>query len=301
MMEAKDLNKMRGINFLICPLDSQKFYLEKNSIKCKNGHTFDISKEGYINLLLSKKKLPGTLGDTKEMLDSRTEFLLSGYYEPLAEEIKNFGKEFIFSRFKNKGDSKCIVEVGCGTAYYIENLRKAIESEKVDTFTYLGTDISKTAVKFASKRIKDVTFLVCDTYSSIPIETGSVALILNVFSPRKIKEFKRLTSENGGVLVVIPNEDHLSEVIEPLNLMKIEPEKEDKIKNIFKKENFLLIKEKRINYKIDLDSEMIINLIKMGPNYWKLKESTIQEIKSMKNKRISISVKLMLFIKDNDK
>ena len=299
-MEAKDLNKMRGINFLICPLDSQKFYLENNSIKCKNGHTFDISKEGYVNLLLSRKKLPGTLGDTKEMLDSRTEFLLSGYYDVLAKEIKNFASEFIFSRFKKEIDTKCIIEVGCGTAYFIENLKKAIESENISTFTYLGTDISKTAVKFASKRIKDVTFLVCDTYSSIPIETGSAALILNVFSPRKIKEFKRLTSKGGGVLVVIPNEDHLSELIKPLNLMKIEPEKEDKIKKTFKKENFLLIKEERINYKINLDSEMIMNLIKMGPNYWKLKESTIKEVQDIKNKKISVSVKLLLFAKGND-
>ena len=48
-----------------CPVCSHLLIKEQNTYKCENNHTFDLAKEGYLNLLLNAKK---TSGDSKEMM-----------------------------------------------------------------------------------------------------------------------------------------------------------------------------------------------------------------------------------------
>ncbi|PIP55668.1 MAG: 23S rRNA (guanine(745)-N(1))-methyltransferase, partial [Candidatus Zambryskibacteria bacterium CG22_combo_CG10-13_8_21_14_all_42_17] len=57
------------------------------SLICKNNHTFDISREGYVNMLLARKKLPKTVGDNRDMILARSKFLSLGYYGPLVQTI----------------------------------------------------------------------------------------------------------------------------------------------------------------------------------------------------------------------
>lgn len=73
-----------------CPVCSHLLIKEQNTYKCENNHTFDLAKEGYLNLLLNAKK---TSGDSKEMMAARRDFLAKGYYEnyqiELIKDLKN--------------------------------------------------------------------------------------------------------------------------------------------------------------------------------------------------------------------
>jgi 23S rRNA (guanine745-N1)-methyltransferase len=68
---------------LICPLCRTPLTLENKSQRCANGHSFDIAKEGYVNLLLVQQKKSKEPGDNPEMVKARREFLQAGYYQPL--------------------------------------------------------------------------------------------------------------------------------------------------------------------------------------------------------------------------
>ena len=70
---------------LICPNCLNKLNKVNNTYKCSSKHSFDISKEGYINLLLNKSKA----GDNQEMIKARKEFLEKGYFNPLVDGIIN--------------------------------------------------------------------------------------------------------------------------------------------------------------------------------------------------------------------
>ncbi|MBQ1813418.1 MAG: methyltransferase, partial [Ruminococcus sp.] len=71
---------------LRCPVCACPLHAEGRTLRCERGHSFDIAKEGYANLLLSGK--PGdSKGDNKEMARSRRDFLNKGYYEPLARAV----------------------------------------------------------------------------------------------------------------------------------------------------------------------------------------------------------------------
>ena len=81
-----------GDIMLICPICKEKLQIVNNSYKCINNHSFDISKSGYTNLLISKTNS----GDNQEMVNARFVFLNKGYYKNLALKIKVFSLVQIF-------------------------------------------------------------------------------------------------------------------------------------------------------------------------------------------------------------
>ena len=89
-----------------CPVCSHLLIKEQNTYKCENNHTFDLAKEGYLNLLLNAKK---TSGDSKEMMAARRDFLAKGYYEKLSDRVNQRLK-------KSHLTDQAILDIGCGEA-----------------------------------------------------------------------------------------------------------------------------------------------------------------------------------------
>src|SRR5690554_7060145 len=53
---------------------------------CPNRHSFDIARQGYVNLLPVQQKRSRHPGDSKAMVVARSRFLNSGIYQPRSEE-----------------------------------------------------------------------------------------------------------------------------------------------------------------------------------------------------------------------
>ena len=70
---------------LLCPVCRLPLAENNRRLVCEGGHSFDISKSGYCNLLRSAKK--STHGDNKEMIRARRDFLSLGYYAFLADAV----------------------------------------------------------------------------------------------------------------------------------------------------------------------------------------------------------------------
>lgn len=58
---------------LKCPVCQQALISQTTYYRCCNGHLFDISKEGYVNLL--RKQGHKEYGDSSAMIDARFNFL----------------------------------------------------------------------------------------------------------------------------------------------------------------------------------------------------------------------------------
>ena len=92
---------------LICPVCGEKLMFSDKTMRCGNGHSFDIAKEGYVNLLRSSKN-GDLIGDDKISARMRRDFLNKGYYAPLMEELCR-----IFA--DKKGN---VLDICCGEGYY---------------------------------------------------------------------------------------------------------------------------------------------------------------------------------------
>lgn len=250
------------MNF-ICPVCGCDLKKEGRTFLCENMHSFDISKEGYVNLFMSQQSSLKRHGDDKLMVKARRDFLSGGFYEQLRIAICDS-----ISSALPKGSS--VADIGCGEGYYTSAVKEKCNCE------LFGIDISKDALKFASKTLRDCDFAVASAFS-LPFKNESADCILSVFAPSAYDEFSRVLKNNGKLIKAIPLEDHLWELKAVLydEPYKNKPEKRND-------ELFKLVSVKELKYKIKLDNKADIeNLFKMTPYYYKTGRNEAQRLLSL--------------------
>lgn len=185
---------MLTLDILRCPVCRGALHAENRSLRCTNGHSFDMAKEGYCNLLLSGK--PGdSKGDNKEMARSRRDFLNRGYYEPLARAVGDCVRQYSAG-----GDA--VLDICCGEGYYTDYLSRHFSR------AFYGFDISKNMVRLAAMRRCGASFFVANI-AAIPVRDASVSLAFHLFAPFQAAEFRRVLSPGGVLVTAVPGKNHL--------------------------------------------------------------------------------------------
>ena len=93
----------------ICPICKKALELNERTLKCAGGHSFDLHRKGYVNLLTTKKHNPKKSGDNGDMVRARTEFLDFGHYERLAQRAAQ-----IMGELTADCKEPVIIDSGCG-------------------------------------------------------------------------------------------------------------------------------------------------------------------------------------------
>lgn len=292
-LEPYSLSKM-CTELLICPVCEDRLSKIGKTVQCPKSHSFDISGEGYINLLLDRKR-PRILGDTQEMLKSRRLFLDQGHYNPLSDMINKHVHEHLFNNYEPSSPIS-ITDVGCGEGYYIGSLKEYLDRQReaVDT-CYFGFDISKEAAKLAARKYKEVQFVVADVKRKILLSDHSVQVLLNIFAPRNPLEFHRILTPGGLLMVVIPGADHLLDLQVGLELLEIQKNKKQLVIEQFTK-LFNLKAEHPLEYEIHLNGGELADLIRMTPNYWHISEEKWNDLKAIDTVQTTVSFIVLKFL-----
>ncbi|MEI3500854.1 MAG: hypothetical protein V8Q39_05060 [Anaerovoracaceae bacterium] len=125
-------------------------------------------------------------------------------------------------------------------------------------------DLSKDAVKCASRGGNDVCWLVSDL-SRIPLKDDSIDCILNIFTPANYGEFQRILTGEGRILKVIPGEDHLRELRQAVRQQIINKEySNQQVIRHFEK-HFRLIEQIPLKKTMSLRPEQLGFLFDMTP------------------------------------
>ena len=179
---------------LICPICGLELNIVGRQYVCAQNHSFDVARQGYVNLLTVQQKHSLNPGDTREQVLSRREFLEAGYYGPIAETLIATAREL--------GISGQILDVGCGEGWYSAQLADALDAPLT------GLDISKEAVRCAAAKYKGKQWL-CATAAHIPVADGSVSLLTSLFALTLPEEFRRVLAPGGYYFQVLAAQDHL--------------------------------------------------------------------------------------------
>jgi 23S rRNA (guanine745-N1)-methyltransferase len=268
---------------LICPLCEMGLTKVGNALKCPQAHAFDISREGYVNLLLGGGRRPKVLGDTKDMLRARRRFLDCGHYSPLSDAINVRVRAYLGrdGEWRDDASSIGVADIGCGEGYYVGRLRRHLDCQlEHQTICYFGMDVSKEAARLAAKRHKGVHFVVADVRRKVLFSDHSIQVLLNVFAPRDPVEFGRVVARGGLLLIVIPGPDHLAGLRSELNLLGMETHKRRRVIDQFAG-IFRLVGEHVIEYGMLLTGEELVHLIQMTPNYWHTPEEGWNDMRAM--------------------
>ena len=184
-----------------CPVCGAVLTREARSLRCSAGHSYDLAKEGYVNLLPANHRHSASPGDDREMVTARTRFLDGGWYAPLRERLCRLAEQVC-------GAEPILLDAGCGEGYYTAALCETLQRHGGRT---AGVDLSKAAVKRAAKRCPSAEIAVSSVYR-LPVPTASVNLLVNCFSPLAAEEFARVLKPGGTFLYVVPGPRHLWEL-----------------------------------------------------------------------------------------
>lgn len=179
---------------LICPLCGEQLNRQDHTLICPKGHSFDVARQGYVNLLTVQQKHSLAPGDTRQQVLSRRAFLEAGYYAPIAQALVDAAKQY--------GADGPILDVGCGEGYYSARLSQALG------LSLTGLDISKEAVRCAAAKYKDAQWL-CATAAHIPVADHTAGLLTSLFALTLPEEFHRVLKPGGLYFQVLAAEDHL--------------------------------------------------------------------------------------------
>ena len=236
---------------LICPVCGEKLNKADRAYICPNRHSFDIARQGYVNLLVVNQKHSLNPGDTREQVLSRRAFLEAGYYAPIRNTLIETAKEL--------GITGPILDVGCGEGYYSAGLAQALEAELV------GFDISKEAVRCAAAKYKGPTWLTA-TAAHIPVADGSAQLVTSLFALTLPEEFARVLSEKGYYFQVLACQDHLLG-LKSIIYDELKFKEKDSVPEL---PGFALQKSVPIRFTFTVEGEQIQNLFSMTPHVFRI-------------------------------
>ncbi len=237
----------------LCPICKSQLNIDGRTYTCENKHSFDIAKQGYVNLLPVNKKHSDNPGDSKDMVLSRRAFLESGNYDLFAEKLV----EIINSIFTNS-QKLSIADCGCGEGYYDGFLEKL----KTD-YELFGFDISKEAVRFASAKYKNGRFAVGSCFD-MPLQSEAFDLAINVFAPMVESETARILKKDGYLIYAVPGKNHLMGLKKLLYADVYENEEKHTEYN-----GFRFVERRSVKGEITVNGETGVNLFKMTPYYFK--------------------------------
>jgi len=237
---------------LLCPVCGQLLHRDERIWQCENRHSFDVARQGYVNLLTVDRKHAKHPGDTKEMVAARKAFLDAGYYRPIVDCLVRLIAPL----------SPCaVLDAGCGEGYYMTNLQQVLPLAE-----YAGIDISKDAVRFAAVRNKQALWLT-GTAAALPFPAETFDVVMSMFALTAEAEFARVLKPGGHFLQVIAGADHLmglKSIIYPEILRKekmLHPELD----------GFHLQSSETLEFDFTLnDPAQVKNLLSMTPHFWRI-------------------------------
>ncbi len=227
---------------------------------CAAGHCYDVAREGYVNLLLAHQKASDAPGDTRAMLLSRRAFLDGGHYAPLSDRINALAAEAVGGI---EGQRPSVLEAGCGEGYYLGRMARHLDAAG------WGLDISREAVRLASARDKDSTYVAASALRALPFPDAAFDVLLTVFAPRNPTEFRRILRPGGVWLAVVPAEGHQAQLQEALGLAGLKGGKEEQFVDSLDG-RFTLGASEALRYRRHLSAEAVRHLVQMTPTFWHL-------------------------------
>lgn len=281
---------------LACPICHDPLAAHEQTVRCPQGHAFDVAREGYINLLVLRKK-PRILGDAKEMVRARRAFLQSGHYQPLSDAVNVLVAAHLQAQGAISQQPRLIVDAGCGEGYYLGRVQEHLQAQfSHEALHYCGFDIAKDAVRLAARQHPPLVCVVADVNRRILLPDDSVDVLLNIFAPRNAAEFARIVAPGGRLLVMIPTPAHLRELRTALDLLNVEPEKRARVTAQFASA-FKLVDTQAVQYTMTLTRETLQPLVRMTPSYWHLSTAAQQSIDELHAFQTSVSVEILSFQK----
>jgi 23S rRNA (guanine745-N1)-methyltransferase len=253
------------IDLLRCPHCAGDLELGERTASCVAGHSFDVARQGYLNLLPGDART-GT-ADTGAMVRARTDFLAGGHYAPVAAAVADAA---LAAGASEAGAARAI-DLGAGTGYYLAALLDCLPEARG-----LALDVSKHALRVAARAHPRIGAVGCDAWAGLPVRDAAAALVVNVFAPRDPAELARVLTPGGALIVVTPNPGHLGELVSAVGMLTVQERKRERLTGKLGA-LFEPVAETVVERELILGHGDLAALVAMGPSARHLSEHQVGE------------------------
>jgi 23S rRNA (guanine745-N1)-methyltransferase len=238
------------IERLRCPVCAAPLTLATATLRCAQGHSFDLARQGYVDLSAGRLTHPG---DTAEMISARQELLAAGHFRVLTDALV----AAVGSR-----PPGLVVDVGSGTGQHLAALLEARPDD-----LGIAVDVSKPALRRTARAHPRLAAVRADAWRGLPVADGAADVVLDVFAPRSGREFHRILRPDGTLIVATPAPEHLGELVEALDLVRVDPAKAERLSAALDPW-FVRDGGRRYEWPLRLSAQAAQAAIAMGPSAW---------------------------------
>jgi 23S rRNA (guanine745-N1)-methyltransferase len=255
------------VDLLRCPVCGDDLAGADTALRCPAGHSFDIARQGYVNLV------PGR-ADRPEMVEARDAFLRAGHFRPLTAAL---AKEACAASAAGPA-AGAVIDLGAGTGHHLAAVLDALPDARG-----IAIDASPAALRRAAGTHARAAAVGADAWKPLPLRDGIATIVLSVFAPRNPSEIARILVSGdangaaaGQLLAVTPTTRHLHELVGPLGLLSVPDDKEDRLDEQLSS-HFTLEARRAIEHAMFLTRDECAQIVRMGPSAWHVDEQSVAE------------------------
>lgn len=246
---------------LWCPVCRAALEAVGASLRCAAGHSYDVARQGYVNLAAAMGRVPVNADDAGSVA-ARADFLKARHFAPLAEALAARVSRATAgsSGARVFAGGPVVLDAGAGTGYYLAAVLDALPGA-----VGLAVDSSPAALRRAARAHPRAGAIGWDLRLPLPVRDGSVDVLLNVFAPRNAAEYARVLSPGGVLIVVTPGPRHLAELVGPLGLIGVDAEKPARLAATLAP-HVETIETRDLEFGLTLRRDEAAALVRMGPS-----------------------------------
>jgi len=226
---------------LLCPVRRCHLALtrEEKRVVCPQGHSFDIARSGYINLLQPQDRRSKNPGDSADAVAARRRLHDRGVTGPLLIAI---------AETIEASSSDVALDAGCGDGFYLGGLARQVG------FNAHGADISIPAVDAAARRYPECEWIVANADRFLPYADRSFSIVLSITGRMNAEEFRRVLRDDGRLLVALAA---------PEDLIELRGTGRDRVERTVETfaKDFKLIEQRRVITSADLDAAAVHDVL----------------------------------------
>lgn len=173
---------------------------EERGYRCSRGHSYDIARSGYINLLQPQDKKSVSAGDSSAAVDARARLIAEGVGQSVITEVVRCSKSVTVA------SDGVVADLGAGSG---DALAAAASGR---SWSGIGIDLSVAAARHAARRFPHLTWVVANADRRLPLVDGAVSFLISLHGRRNPFECARVLGVSGVLFVALPAPDDLIEL-----------------------------------------------------------------------------------------